>query len=41
MPILAAIAALVVAAAAVSIGQQVGHDVAPLLAVAGRSRWPW
>jgi len=35
MPILAAIAALVGAAAALSIGQRVGHDVAPLLAVAG------
>jgi hypothetical protein len=35
MPILAAIAAIIVVAAAISVGQQLGHDVAPLLAVAG------
>ena len=34
MPVLAAVAAIIVAAAAVSVGQQAGHDVAPLLAVA-------
>jgi hypothetical protein len=34
VPILAVIAAIIITAAAVSIGQQLGHDVAPLLAIA-------
>ena len=35
MPILAAIAGIILIAAAITIGQQLGHDAAPLLAIAG------
>ena len=33
MPIVAAIAGIILIAAAISIGQQLGHDVAPLVAI--------